>query len=563
MPAIIKIFVLGTILAGFSNLFFGLIIYFKNKKEKQNIIFLLLELSIVLWLFSYAIWLAKDNEVSALFWSRMLNLGATLIPVLFLHWVVAFLGLVRKKFLIFAYISTIIFSFFSFSSFYIQKVKEVSIFSYWPQAGWLYSIFLATFVIYFGYGFILLYGFIKDKSNNKERILQIKYIFLGSIISAIGGIFNFPLMYGVPLMPLTLTTIFHPIFWAYGILKHNLFNIKVVATEFLVIFLLVIFLVNIFFYTSIFELSFKIFIFIASTFLGIFIIRSVLKEVKTREEMEGLAWKLEQANIKLQELDKAKSDFVTIASHQLRTPITAIKGYASMVLEGSFGAVPEKAKVAVSKIFESSNRLVALINDFLNLSRIERGKMEYAFAKVNLKEMIETIFDEFKTINVKKKTPLDLSLKINDGDFSTSADSDKIRQTIYNLIDNAVKYTQKGFVKISLYKDDGEGEIIMKVEDSGKGMSKETLDNIFEKFARAKGDGEKYQVEGTGLGLYVAREIAKAHGGDVWAESGGLDKGSAFILKLPMDFITPEERRKKEEEEKAKKEKVEQFIKKI
>lgn len=273
---------------------------------------------------------------------------------------------------------------------------------------------------------------------------------------------------------------------------------------------------------------------------------------KAKEALEELAEELEkrveqrteelkEANEKLKELDKAKSEFVTITSHQLRTPITAIKGYASMILEGSFGAVPEKAKMAIDRIFQSSNRLVALINDFLNLSRIERGKMEYVFAKVNLKEAVKTIFDEFKTINAKRKIPLDLSLKIDGGEFNANADPDKIRQTIYNLVDNAIKYTPKGFVKISLYKDasesGGEKAIIMKVEDSGKGMSKETLDNIFEKFARARDDGKKYRVDGTGLGLYVAREIARAHGGDVWAESAGIDKGSAFYMKLPVKKV--------------------------
>jgi signal transduction histidine kinase len=427
---------------------------------------------------------------------------------------------------------------FSFSELFISGVEEKNGFKFWPDPGVIYDTYLiGIYLCLITYSLFLLWKFYKTESGVKKS--SIKYIIIGSLLGFIGGATNFFLWYNIPIPPYGNILVFvYPVTLAFASFRYGLFNIKVIATELLI------------FSTWIFALSRTLISETLQDFLingawltiliifGIFIIRSVLKEVKTREEMEALAWKLEQANIKLKELDKAKSDFVTITSHQLRTPITAIKGYASMVLEGSFGAVPEKAKMAIDRIFQSSNRLVVLINDFLNLSRIERGKMEYVFAKVNLREILKTIFDEFKTINAKKKAPLDLSLEIaGKDDFNTSADSDKIRQTIYNLIDNAVKYTQNGFVKISLYKDAGKNEIIMKVEDSGKGMSKETLDNIFEKFSRAKDESKKYQVEGTGLGLYVAREIAKAHRGDVWAESAGLDKGSAFFMKLPIKNV--------------------------
>ncbi len=486
MPTIVKIFILGTILAGFSNFLFGSIIYLKNRKEKQNIIFLLLELSIVLWLFSYAIWLAKDNAADALFWSRMLNLGATLIPVFFLHWIVTFLGLSRKKILIFAYISTIIFSLFSFSPFYVQKVKEVSIFPYWPQAGWLYSIFLASFVICFGYGFMFLYRFIKEKSNDKEKILQVKYIFLGSIISATGGIFNFPLMYGIPFIPLTLTTIFHPIFWAYGILKHNLFNVKAVITEFLVIFLLVILFLNIFFYISILELAFKIFIFIASSFLGVFIIRSVLKEVRMREEMERLAGSLEKANEQLKKIDEAKSDFIHIASHQLRTPLTAIKGFGSMMLEGSYGQLSDIFKKPLDRIMASTDRMVKLVGDLLNVSRIEQGKIEYKFANFDIREMIKGLVEEFQ-VAIKKENKKKIDVGFEDsaaGRIFIRGDQDKLNEVVSNLIDNAIKYTPDGFIKIGLKFLQGQ-KVLIRVRDSGIGMNKETLGKIFEKFSRA------------------------------------------------------------------------------
>ncbi|MFH1990633.1 MAG: HAMP domain-containing sensor histidine kinase [Patescibacteria group bacterium] len=288
------------------------------------------------------------------------------------------------------------------------------------------------------------------------------------------------------------------------------------------------------------------------------------KEVRAREEIERLAKELEKANVRLKELDQAKSEFVTITSHQLRAPITAIKGYSSMLMEGTFGPVPEKARTAVDRILQSSDRLVRLIADFLNLSRIERGKMEYDFQKFDLKDLVKSIFDDFFQINGKRKIPLKFSLELDENEkFMVTADQEKVRQAMSNLIDNALKYTKEGFAKISLYKNPEKNTIIFKVQDSGMGMDKDSLARIFQKFTRAHNGTLSVHVEGTGLGLYVAKEIMSAHGGDIWAESRGIGKGSSFSIEFPMKFITPQEKQKMEEEQKQREQNVERFVKGI
>ncbi|MFH1789824.1 MAG: HAMP domain-containing sensor histidine kinase, partial [bacterium] len=259
-----------------------------------------------------------------------------------------------------------------------------------------------------------------------------------------------------------------------------------------------------------------------------------------------------------------KSDFVTITSHQLRAPITAVKGYASMVLEGTYGPVPEKLKQPLDRIFQSSDRLVRLIGDFLNLSRIERGKMEYDFQKFDLKELVKNLYEDFGQINRKRRVPLDFSLNLDESQkFMVVADQEKIRQAMSNITDNALKYTKKGFVKISLYKDDLRERIIFKIQDSGMGIDKEGLARIFQKFTRARNGSLSVHVEGTGLGLYVAKEILKEHEGDIRAESRGIGKGSAFYIELPMKFITPAERERAEKEQRERQENVEGFVKGI
>ena len=189
--------------------------------------------------------------------------------------------------------------------------------------------------------------------------------------------------------------------------------------------------------------------FLLVIFFGTLLIRSVLKEIKTREQMEKLAGELGVANEKLKQLDQAKTEFLSIASHQLRSPLTAIKGYSSMIIEGSYGAISEKVKETINKIFVSSNRLVSIIGDFLDVSRIELGKMQYEFTDFDIREMVNNLVEEFKA-NYKDQQ-LELSFESKDaGKIMINADFGKIRQVVSNIIDNAMKYTEKGGHKTAI-----------------------------------------------------------------------------------------------------------------
>jgi len=519
------------------SLLFGLIVYFGNKKAELNKKFLIMCSSVFAWSIAYFFWQISDNAETALFWSKALMVGAIFIPVTYFHFVLVFLNKLKenRKLLIFIYILSFIFLFLDFTPLFVKNVEAIPIFPYWPKAGIAYGPFVFMFVVLGIYCWYLMFKSLK-KSTGTEK-LQIKYVFIGTLIGYSVGITNYFLWYNIMIPPVGNWLV--PVYIvsiAYAVLKHHLMNVKVIAAELVGGALILVFLFNLFLSQTSGEFLTNLILFIFVFIFGVLLIRSVLQEVKTREEMQKLAEDLEIANEKLKELDKAKSDFVSIASHQLLTPMTAIKGYSSMTLEGSYGEVPEKMKSVLEKIFQSSNRLVSLIADFLNLSRIERGKMEYNFQKVDLKEIVKGLMEEFKIINVEKKKNLDLSLSIEAGkDFNLIADPDKIRQVIYNLFDNAMKYTHKGFIKTALSREIEKGIIKLRVQDSGIGMDREALEKIFQKFTRAE-NGSKAYVEGVGLGLYVAGEIVKAHQGKIWAESEGEGKGSTFYVELPVNF---------------------------
>lgn len=238
---------------------------------------------------------------------------------------------------------------------------------------------------------------------------------------------------------------------------------------------------------------------------------------------------LENVNQRLQDLDLQRSKFVSIASHQLRAPITAIIGYSSMLLENSFGILPDKAKIAVSKIFRSGKNLSQTIGDFLDASTLEMGQLRFSFGELDLGPLVKEVADEMQAN--ARTADLNLTFTPPSSPILVNADRDKIRHVIVNLIDNAIHYTREGSIAVTLLL--GGGKAILEVRDTGIGMSPETQKKIFGKFARGE-EAAKKSAEGVGLGLYLAHEIIKAHGGTIRAESQGLNQGSAMVVELPL-----------------------------
>ena len=329
-------------------------------------------------------------------------------------------------------------------------------------------------------------------------------------------------------------------FLSYLIVRYQTFNIKMMGAQALVMALVILigatFLVNDPFYSE---------IIIAVTLvlvigLGYSLTKSVKKEVEQRERIEKLAESLEVANEKLKELDQLKSEFLSLATHQIRAPLTAIKGYSSMLLEGDFGILPQKATDSVQTIMKSCQNLINIVEDFLNISRIEQEKMVYEKSVFDIGELTKEVANELKP-NIDK-AGLSLELEIPDNiSTKVNADRGKIKQVIGNIIDNAIKYTIQGSIKISVSVDGGKaqlsyeataGKVKVAVKDSGVGIDPKDIGKLFAKFSRTK-DASKTNVYGTGLGLYIAKKMTEAQGGDIKVSSEGLGHGSTFTLELP------------------------------
>ena len=234
-----------------------------------------------------------------------------------------------------------------------------------------------------------------------------------------------------------------------------------------------------------------------------------------------MAKELEVANVRLNWADE--SEFVSLALANQR-PAHRHQGLAQMT-QGDYGVVPDNLKEIIQTISDSSNALMVVVQDFLDVSRIEQGKMKYDFSVFDLSKLTYDVANELSP-NIERKglrSKLEIEPNIN-----VYSDIGKIRQVIQNLIDNALKYTQKGYITVSL-KRPGIGATY----DTryGVGIKPEVLPKLFQKFSRAE-DASKANILGTGLGLYVAKQLIEAQNGKVW-RIGGEGKGPTFMVELP------------------------------
>jgi PAS domain S-box-containing protein len=232
---------------------------------------------------------------------------------------------------------------------------------------------------------------------------------------------------------------------------------------------------------------------------------------------------------RLKDLDKMKSDFVSNVSHELKTPLTSIKGSVDNMLDGLTGALNEKQIRYLARIKSNTDRLSRLINDLLDLSRIEAGRVEVRRASLLLTALAEEVAEHLKQLAAEKLIRIEVPPP--DPQMTVWADRDKVTQVLMNLIGNAVKFTpQDGKVTVAIEKN-GNDYIQISIADNGPGIRPEEADKIFSKFYQVA-NVDKQKPQGSGLGLAISKALVEMHGGKIWVESK-LGRGSTFYFTLP------------------------------
>jgi signal transduction histidine kinase len=385
--------------------------------------------------------------------------------------------------------------------------------------------------------FVVMYGIVKTKQlglerkRNKQIIYTLSGVALFLMIFSLSNIVGqVTQVYEINLVGPIGMVLFLSIL-TYTIIKYKTFNIKLIGAQALVVALTAL-VFGLLFIRKIENVRIVVIVtLIFFVILGYQLIRGVKREINQRERIEKLAADLEKSNTRLKELDVQKTEFVSFATHQLRSPLASIKGNTSNILEGDTGPIPETMKPVLETIYTSIKTMGNIVEDYLNMSRLELGTMKYSMVDMDFKDLLHDVMSEQK-VNIEAKG-LTYSLSVDEAQtFKVKADPDKFKQVIMNTIDNSIKYTPKGSLSVSLTKDSAKKVIRLKIADTGVGIKAEVMPKLFRKFSRAP-DASAANIHGTGLGLFIAKEMMNAHHGRIWAESEGEGKGSQFYVEMP------------------------------
>jgi signal transduction histidine kinase len=237
---------------------------------------------------------------------------------------------------------------------------------------------------------------------------------------------------------------------------------------------------------------------------------------------------LEEKGRELEIANKHKSEFLANMSHELRTPLNAILGYTELIVDNIYGDVPDKIREVLERLEKNGRHLLSLINDVLDLSKIEAGQLKLSLNEYSIAEVAQTIFSSVESLAAEKEIVLNSALS---SDLPVGmGDEQRISQVLLNLLGNAIKFTEKGEVRLEVTVFNN--AFLVSVSDTGPGLSETDQKKIFEEFHQADGSSTR-EKGGTGLGLSISKRIVEMHGGRIWVEST-LGKGSTFSFNLPV-----------------------------
>ncbi len=505
---------------------FGVLVFFKNRRERQNQIFLLMTAALALWGIAYWRWLSSHDVETALFWVRFLAVGSVFIPVFFLDWVTVLLqcGKKLRDFVALAYLGSVAVSAFALSDYFIAGIGPKLWFPFWPTAGTLYTAYF--WILYTGvvlWSVHELYHGWRDEKDPMRRG-QILYVFWGAVLGFGGGFTNFLLWFDIPIAPYgNFLVAAFPFLLGFSVIRYGLFNAKAIATEILVFFTALILFIQFVLSNSIVEYVLRGIFFAAVSALGILLIRSVYKEVKQREQIQKLAEELALAN-------KGQEELIHTVSHEVKGGLAQAGAAFAAILEDDYAGNPEAMKSMLREALASNKEDAGRLEQTLMAFNPRLGTETYDVQEFNLREALMETVNHLKSEAEAKNLTLEVHADEKEK-FTIKGDRAKIAsRVLHNLIENAILYTPAGAVTVALRKTGG--KVLLEVKDSGVGITLDDMHTLFTKGGRGK-DAMKVNAHSTGNGLYLAKTVVEKHNGRIWAESEGMGKGSTFFMELP------------------------------
>jgi signal transduction histidine kinase len=398
----------------------------------------------------------------------------------------------------------------------------------------LIILYSTHIVLFFALSFIDLVK--RYLASNKKEKKTMFYMVLGSILSAsLSGVSNL-ILPNIGIFSLNwfgqVVSLFLVFSTGYAIIRYRLFGSKGVTFVMFISFFLTTIILRGVFSSSIIDLTFNAFLFITSSVLGYQIINNFVLQTEQKELLANLNKQLTSQNKKIEiqksslvELMKVKDETLHIVNHQLNTPVSVIRASVQAFQDKIWGE--EKFFGVVNTELK---RISETVGQFLAAKKAEDEHMKLVKTKSDLGTLVRSLIDEKRLLKKVRDDNIEIKFVESEKTLPVVCDVGKITEVVSNLLDNAINYSNKNIlVKLSNEKKG----ILLEVKDSGIGIPPNSLDKLFQRFSRLE-NAKKSRPDGTGLGLYVCKQIVEAHGGRIWAESEGMGKGSSFLVELPV-----------------------------
>jgi len=518
-----SLFSISSVITFFASLYFALTVYLSNSSSKINKLWLLFSANVAGWSLSLFFITSTDSEHVALFSQYFLDIFAVLIPPLYFYFISNFVGFKNR---LVRYATTVLvlgFLIFSFTDYFkIGITRQFDFF--WINPGPLYFIFIFYYGLFIISALILLIKkFIHEKRNKSVFKTQILLQIFAALVGFGGAVTTFfPQLFNI--YPFgNYFIILYLFIITFGVLKYKFLSTKVLSAQIFSGAIVIVFLFNLLQQSEdLLQWFIKFLLFVLVLFFAIFLTRGVYREVEQRLLIEKLAQDLELAN-------KQQVNLIHFITHQVKGFFTKSRNIFASLLDGDYGTLAPAGKILVEEGFKSDTKAVETVQQILHASDVKKGTVTYAKQDFDLKQLVTEEFEKEK--HAAENNKLDFKINIAEGEYNFNGDKDQLAHVIHNLIDNSIRYTLKGKVTVNLSKTPE--KVIFSVKDTGVGITPEDRKNLFKEGGRGK-DSVKVNTESTGYGLFIVKGIIFAHQGTIHAESEGHNKGSEFVVELPI-----------------------------
>ncbi len=541
----------------------ALLIYLKNRKLILAQILLCIGVCFAIWTsLDLAIWVYYDNSAMVMFSWSLIEIFSILLFILSLYFLYVYIykkdvSFYKKIIIALLFLPVILLSATNLNLVGFDAQECIATEGQ-MLANYVFSlkVFLSLMML-----FLVVKSFIKADTISRKKLAVLAIGMLSFVFAFLlsGVIASMTENYTLEIYGLLAIGIFI-VALARLVVAYGEFNIKVFATQILVIGLVVIVAAQFAFIRTPINRWLNGLTTILCIGFGWVLIRSVKKEIEQRKEIAQLAEDVKRAYViekkakeEIERLDTFKDQFLMTTQHNLRSPLTSMMGYSDLLLKGVFGKQTKKTKEVIIKFQNLTQGMIKMVNDFLDMAQFQLGKDVVTLKPgVDVLQMLEEVKNELEFKANSKGVYL--KLEKPEGTFLIKADREKLKAAIFNIVDNAVKYTVTGGVDVSVnpkpqipnskqiinHKSEiinpqqSKQNVLIVVKDTGIGIPKEKIANLFNSMFERSDEAKKVSTVGSGIGLYLSGQIIKSHNGKVWAESKGEGNGSTFFIELPL-----------------------------